>query len=276
MPILKIVLESCLCSLSYSGTQVFFAKESPMGLLSRLTRRISARDKARGVKLVELIREMDRAAETGAGEELKTRRAELRAYLESLAGDAEPEALKLSGTGYFDLASSLREAGEFADAESCYAAAEVALSTLAEHKRYAEFARAQLAACRNHIGLLNLEQADYPKAAAAFDQAIAMREEVARRSPKDQENLVFLGGALCNRGIAAREMGQITAARQYFEKSQQTLDPLVSGFDCGSAEALAEALSRMTGSPHWLLLAFQFKKTAMEGLASLGGPVPEA
>jgi tetratricopeptide (TPR) repeat protein len=214
---------------------------------------------------------MDKAAADGAGEELKSRRADLRKYLEALAENGDPEALKLRAVGYFDLASNLREAEEFAEAEACYADAEVALLKLAEHNRYASFANSQLAACKNHLGLLNLEKGDYSKAATVFDEAIAMREQFARRSPKDDENLVFLGGALCNRGIATRDMRQNEAAQSYFQKSLQVLDPLLSRCECGSAEALAVALSRMTGAPHWLLLAFRFRKNASEGLASVKG-----
>ena len=103
-----------------------------MRLLSMLTRRKSRQDAARNTRLVELVQKMDRSATAGAGEELSVSRAELREYLASLADDAEPETMKLYAMGNFDLASSLRETGDFQEAESRYRMVQGALSTLAK------------------------------------------------------------------------------------------------------------------------------------------------
>jgi len=57
-----------------------------------------------------------------------------------------------------------------------------------------------IAACHNHLGLQYLDDKQFTEAAASFDSAILIRQELRRLFPKDRENEVYLGGEFCNRG----------------------------------------------------------------------------
>lgn len=56
-----------------------------------------------------------------------------------------------------------------------------------------------VAAAHNHLGLLCLDDGRPAEGAPSFDRAIDIRRDLRRRFPKDRENEVYLGGALCNR-----------------------------------------------------------------------------
>ena len=132
-----------------------------------------------------------------------------------------------------------------------------------------------VASSHNHLGIIHLDQRNLANAVSHFDQAIQLRRELRQLFPDDRENQVYLGGALCNRGLAAREMNP-AAAKGYFEQSLGELRQPTKPCDCSYwdeqrqswwCEQL-EALGPMTGAA-WVALAPTFIDTAQSGLASL-------
>jgi tetratricopeptide (TPR) repeat protein len=133
-----------------------------------------------------------------------------------------------------------------------------------------------VAACHNLLGLQYLDEQRIAEAIAAFDAAIELRLELRRLNPTDRENEVYLGGALCNRGLAGQESNPQQAA-EFLERSLAVLrqpnrtcecsywDDRRQSWWCEQLEALGQALGLQ-----WVALAPQFIDNASEGLRSLG------
>jgi hypothetical protein len=132
-----------------------------------------------------------------------------------------------------------------------------------------------VAACHNLLGLLYLDQQQLAEAATSFDEAISLRRELRRLFPKDRENEVYLGGALCNRGHASADMHP-DAASEFYKQSLAILrhptqtckcsywDEQRQSWWCEQLEALGQAAGL-----HWVALAPYFIDNATEGLRSL-------
>ncbi|QPI48080.1 tetratricopeptide repeat protein [Massilia antarctica] len=109
-----------------------------------------------------------------------------------------------------------------------------------EHKR---FAAGQLAACKNQLGLLYMDCGPRDKAIAAFDQAIRQRKALAHQEPGDCWNLVYLGGALCNRAHLARERGEHGEAMKLYDEAIALLAELALDPDGDVSQARLGAMS---------------------------------
>jgi len=132
-----------------------------------------------------------------------------------------------------------------------------------------------LAACHNHLGLQYLDDKSFDEAAASFDAAILVRQELRRLFPKDRENEVYLGGALCNRGHACVDTNP-EIARTFYERCLSTIrqptqpcecsywDEQRQSWWCEQLEVLGQALNQ-----HWVALAPHFIDNAQTGLESL-------
>ena len=132
-----------------------------------------------------------------------------------------------------------------------------------------------LAACHNHLGLQYLDDHMLTEAAASFDSSIKIREELRRLFPKDRENEIYLGGALCNRGHACADTNP-AIAREFYERCLSTIRQPVQPCECSywdeqrqtwwceQLELLGQALNQ-----HWVALAPHFIDNAQAGLDSL-------
>ncbi|WP_197167744.1 hypothetical protein [Neorhodopirellula pilleata] len=132
-----------------------------------------------------------------------------------------------------------------------------------------------VAACHNHLGLQYLDEHMLAEAAASFDMAISVRQELQRLFPKDRENEVYLGGALCNRGHACADTNP-DVAQDFYERCLSTIqqpsqpcecsywDEQRQSWWCEQLEALAQALNQQ-----WVALAPHFIDNAQAGLKSL-------
>lgn len=132
-----------------------------------------------------------------------------------------------------------------------------------------------VAACHNLLGLQCLDGQRMSDAINLFDHAIALRRELRRLFPKDRENEVYLGGALCNRGHASAG-SNVDAATEFYLQSLAVLRQPTQTCECSYwdeqrqswwCEQL-EGLGQMLGLP-WVALAPQFIDNANEGLRSL-------
>ena len=131
-----------------------------------------------------------------------------------------------------------------------------------------------VAACHNHLGLQHLEDKRFAEAAASFDAAIEVRQDLRRLFPKDRENQVYLGGAFCNRGHACADANP-EIAKEFYERCLSTIRQPVQPCECSywdeqrqswwcdQLEAIGQLLDQ-----HWVALAPHFIDNA---LASLDG-----
>lgn len=167
---------------------------------------------------------------------------------------------------YFNFGALLRELKEFGWAERAFQSA-IRLSTSAS-ERHPDAACRQLAACQNHLGLLYQETNSLEQSFRAFEEALAHRETLLKTDPKDEENLVYLGGTLCNLGNVACDREEFENALAWYHRSIDILDRSIPGCDCGCRDVQAEIDSFMSGCPSPVLIAHQFLRNALDGRAS--------
>ena len=136
-----------------------------------------------------------------------------------------------------------------------------------------------IAGAHNFLGILALAQGAPDRAAPEIDRAIAIRRELFRRLPKERENQVFLGGALCDRGDACAVSDPAAATAFYEEclrivrQPEQTCacsywDAERESWWCSQLEAIGDALGLA-----WVRQAPHFIDRALRGLASLKRPL---
>lgn len=137
---------------------------------------------------------------------------------------------------------------------------------------------ALLAASHNHLGLLSLDAGSPDEARPEFEIAVEIRTELRSLFPKERENEVYLGGALCNLGHSVADLDPVLAAG-YYEQSLLVLrhptqtcecsywDEARQSWWCEQLEALGDALGLQ-----WVALAPAFVDNAMQGLASVTMP----
>lgn len=179
---------------------------------------------------------------------------------------------------YYDIACAARAIGAFDLMETCFRGAiEVMTGRRPGRGKRSLGTFSVIAACHNLLGLEHLANQRLSEAAAAFDQAIALRRELQRLFPEDRENVVYLGGALCNRGHASAATNA-DLAKQCYEESLTVLRQPTQICECSYwdeerqtwwCEQL-EAIGAVTGL-HWVALAPRFIDNAMEGLRALSG-----
>lgn len=141
---------------------------------------------------------------------------------------------------------------------------------------------ALLAASHNHLGLLSLDAGSPDEACPEFERAVQIRTELRSLFPKERENEVYLGGALCNLGHSVADSDTLRAAG-YYEQSLSVLrhptqscecsywDEPRQSWWCEQLEALGDALGLQ-----WVGLAPAFADNAMQGLASVTkSPTPQ-
>lgn len=133
------------------------------------------------------------------------------------------------------------------------------------------------AACHNHLGLQSLDDRMFAEAAASFDAAISIREELRRLFPKDRENEVYLGGAYCNRGHACADANP-ELAQEYYERCLSTIRQPTQSCECSYwdeqrqswwCEQLEAYGQIEVLKLQWISLAPHFIDNAQAGLALL-------
>ncbi|NHZ92219.1 tetratricopeptide repeat protein [Massilia sp. CCM 8733] len=207
---------------------------------------------------------IDPALASADAPEVDARCNDLAQFLASLeAHSALPAIRRILGAGYVDLGSAYRQIRRVAEAEMAYAKAIGVLQSITHIDEHRLFATAQLAASKNHLGLLYMDCGPQDKAIAAFDDAIAQRKALARQAPGDCWNLVYLGGALCNRAHIARERGEHRAAMALYDEAIALLDELAPDDDCERSQARFAAMSAaFPGLPEF---ARQYRVNAQDG-----------
>ena len=193
----------------------------------------------------------------------------LRVFLDDLelADHQQAGVDKLLGMGWYDLGISYRDVKDVKKSDKAYKMAIVSLEKLTDSPKHAEFSVNQIAACRNHLGLLYMEHGPEDKAAEYLDAAISDRESIAKQYPGNEANQVYLGGAACNRGHVERHVERNATAIEYYQRSIKTLEAVIPPCDCGCRDATNANLPNTKGHPDWIVLAHAFLCNAAAGQA---------
>ena len=176
------------------------------------------------------------------------------------------EASKVLGIGYFDLGSSYRNISMKELAETAYTQAMEYLQAIIKSDEHKEFAINQIAACKNHLGLLYMDHGPVNLAIKYLDQAIWDRTYIADHYPENMYNKVYLAGATCNRGHVERNAGRPKSAIIRYKDAIAQLEEIIPSTDGGITNEVASAISNAQGSPHWVTMAQSFLDNARAGL----------
>lgn len=184
---------------------------------------------------------------------------------------------------WFDVGYAAREIGELDLMEASFREAIAMMRGRQPRRAKGSLAAfGHVAACHNLLGLRFLDDLRTADAAAHFDEAIRLRRELRRLFPKDRENEVYLGGALCNRGHASAKTDANEAAR-FYEESLAAIRQPQRMCECSYWDeqrqswwcSQLEVYEQMIGLK-WVGLAPRFIDNAMVGLRSLSQirPIP--
>lgn len=189
----------------------------------------AARDAGDVRRLRDLVaRHLHLAAELGrAGDSVEMERVYAAAIAradEAAARDASPESAHLAAAACFDLHLDLRGMNRYDGAETAVRAAMRRWSRLAaQHPGDPRFPSG-LAATHNGLGIVMADTGRLESAATAYRAAIALREVIARTTPDDGDNLLYLGGARCNLGGVTCDLGRRADARAHYDEARRTLE----------------------------------------------------
>ena len=189
-----------------------------------------------------------------------------------------PGRRKQIAIGSYDVACSWRELDHFDSAITNFQRAIDAYDGKSPRGSKDSLAAFMIvASCHNHIGLIHLDAGDHSNAIARFDSVIRLRQRLKELFPDNRENQIYLGGALCNIGLATKPTSNADAAR-YFKKSLNELRIPDKPCECSYwdeqrqswwCEQL-EALGRAAGLA-WVDLAPMFIDHAQASLDGVAG-----
>lgn len=237
-----------------------------MTLVSRMKRLIFRTGKKQGAEIDRLSGAVATSLSVGNTEGALERCGHLAQFLESLSGESHlPEVQNLLMVGYFNLGADYRAMQKVPEAEAAYAECIRICEAFQRNRSRSSAATRQLAACKNHLGLLYMDNKLPEKAAVALDEAITIRKALSDLEPDDSENQVYLGGAICNRAHLVQAQGKKEEAEKLYDQSIQILERAIPHCDCGCQNLLANMISQITSHQHWITVAHQFKFNAEQG-----------
>jgi tetratricopeptide (TPR) repeat protein len=169
---------------------------------------------------------------------------------------------------YFQLGVCLRELKRDDDAEQVYLSA-LRLSEDACSEYDAEKGRRQMAACQNHLGLLYQAAGSFQQSVQFFEEALALRVSLLESCSDDEENLVYLGGTLCNLGNVSCDQHSFEKALDLYCRAIDVLDRAIPGCDCGCRDVQEHMQYAETGRPSTILIAQQFLRNSLSGRAKV-------
>jgi tetratricopeptide (TPR) repeat protein len=198
------------------------------------------------------------------------------------AGPA-PRPLRLQvARSYFDLSFSYQQLGNLRAARRALERARDRWQAAVKTGRGDFYARTQLGACHNLLGLMADDAGDAAAAEGYFLAALDAREEAHNRDvdaggrvdPTDRcGNLTYRAGTLCNLGHLYRTRGDVRQAARYYAEAIRELHGLVHRHrkeeDREVCAFFARQWEMIHGQPHYTRVAEQFLDNAKWGRAEL-------
>jgi tetratricopeptide (TPR) repeat protein len=169
----------------------------------------------------------------------------------------------------FDLASLFRIMRKRNEAENAYEQALNIWQEISSAQPRDAQVLSCIAGCKNHLGLLYQDAGSFAQAAGFFREALDPREKVLASDAQNEENVVYLGGTLCNLGNVAADQNDVQTALTWYHRSIDILDRSVPGCDCGCRDVLGNMIAATTGRPSPILVAQQFLRNALQGRATV-------
>lgn len=220
-------------------------------------------------QISNLSRQFDNALTQGDQTAAESVYRELREFVEGLAAQSQSlEVQAALASGHYNLAMSAVRLGDIAGAESMYDQARSCLQPLRQRSAYQKKADFLYAACENMQGLMYLNRRMFAEASVRFESAIDLRRDIRQRAD-DQENDVYLAGAMINLSHVHRECGRLDEARRGYTQAIKWLNEACPACECGCREALVSALQQAGASLHWVQQSDHFREVAQWGLSQL-------
>jgi tetratricopeptide (TPR) repeat protein len=199
------------------------------------------------------------------------------------AAGAAPRRLRLQvARSYFDLSFYYKNLGNLPAARQALERACDRWKAAVKTSRGDFYARTQLGACHNLLGLMAADADDVEEAEDHYFAALDAREQAHNRDldagskvdPTDCcNNLTYRAGTLCNLGHLYRTEGDTRLAAQYYAEAIDELKGLVhrdrKKVDREVCEFFAQQWEMIHGQPHYTRMAEQFLENARWGRAEL-------
>lgn len=175
---------------------------------------------------------------------------------------------------YFDLTEPCEHIGQIKLARQAFVKARDLWTQITDADPRDFEARSELAACRNHLGLMALAAGKLAEAELELLAALASRRVlsfIAPDHPDQPMNLVYLAGCVCNLGHVHIERGERDEALRCYDESIRLLGQIVPTAHDPIEQEICElwqnAQAEVEGVPHWIPLAQQYLASAAESRA---------
>jgi len=195
------------------------------------------------------------------------------------AEDPDPPARRKVARAYLDLALWHRDLERAADAQQTLGTALDRWAAVLRAGPNDFYARTQLAACHNHLGLIAAAAKDWGEAEDEYLAALDARWEAFDRHPGHEDeclNMVYLAGVNCNLGHLHADRGDDRLAAEYYEESIKMLSGILppesehkSPEDAEVCDFFVRQWEWIYGTPHPTRVARQFLANARDGRDAL-------
>jgi tetratricopeptide (TPR) repeat protein len=208
---------------------------------------------------------------------------QVEAVLKRLEASTPARPLRLQiARSYFDLSFYYKDLDRLPAARRALERARDRWQAAVKTKPGDFYARTQLGACHNLLGLMAADAGDDDAAEEHYFAALHAREEAHNRDvdagskidPTDRcDNLTYRAGVICNLGHLYRTQGDRRAAARCYAEAIRELKGLMhrhrKKVDREVCEFFAQQWEMVHGQPHYTRVARQFLDNATWGRAEL-------
>jgi|GEM_PF-4763264 len=185
---------------------------------------------------------------------------------------ASDEALEFFGKSHLSISQVLRESDQAQASIDHAQRAREFWNRLANRNPDDSEAWSSLATTYNYEGMALVDLDEYETAIRVYDKVIETRRTIRAQHPENDLNVVFLGGAYCNRGIAEKHSHDPDAAMRDYETAIDILSDSIPGCDCGCRVAIEAEIAAMTRKESPMFTGLNFLRNTLNARANLLGP----
>lgn len=185
---------------------------------------------------------------------------------------ASDEELEFFGKSHLSISQVLRETDQAQASIDHAQRARAYWNRLANRNPDDSEAWSSLATTYNYEGMALVDLDEYEMAIRVYDKVIETRQTIRAQHPENDLNVVFLGGAYCNRGIAETHSHDPVAAMRDYETAIDILSDSIPGCDCGCRVAIEAEIAAMTRTESPMITGLNFLRNTLNARAKLLGP----
>ena len=196
-------------------------------------------------------------------------------------GSPDRPTRRQAARAYFDIGVWYRDLGDAAAARRALEESKARCVELVAAGPDDYFARAQLAACHNHLGLIAAAAGDRPAAEDDYRAAVDARLDALNLFPGHEDevlNVAYLGGVCCNLGNLYADWGEPKLAVEWYDDGIFYLAAVVppdrgreAHEDADASGFFMSLWEQNSGVSHPVRVARQFLANARAGRAAAAG-----